>query len=90
MSTPYTRLWRCAGVRGGAPCLRTTRVPVDIVAERFAAGESIENIATDYGVPAANVAEAIRFVVDIKRPSLDSKAARARVAKLLPETRRRR
>lgn len=89
MSAPYTRLWRCEGVAGGAPCLRTTGILVRFVADRFAAGETPLAIADDYGVPEATILEAIRFGGDITGRRLTSQAAAARIARLLPVTRRR-
>lgn len=88
MSATFPYLWRCAGVSGGYPCLRTTGILVEFVAGRFAAGESIAALADAYGVPPVAVEDAIRLIVVAKRPSLESQRATAIVARVLPETRR--
>lgn len=48
-------------VKFGRPCISGTGIPTDIVAGRFQAGDTIEEIATDYGRPAKDIEEAIRF-----------------------------
>jgi uncharacterized protein (DUF433 family) len=45
----------------GRPCLSGTGIPTSIVAERFIAGETVEELAKDFGQPAASIDEAIRF-----------------------------
>ncbi len=45
----------------GKPVLTGTAVPTGIVAERFFAGESIEALSSDYGVPQDKVQAAIRW-----------------------------
>jgi len=49
-------------IMSGAPCLVPTRIPVYILAGRFAAGETVEFIADDYDLKVEDVLEAIRFV----------------------------
>jgi len=45
----------------GRPVLAGTGIPTDVVADRFLAGESIENLARDYGIEPAQVQEAVRY-----------------------------
>src|SRR5262249_41243756 len=45
----------------GRPCLAGTRIPTAILFERHQAGESITDLAADYGRPAHEVEEAIRY-----------------------------
>lgn len=48
-------------VQFGRPCLVGTGVPTTAVAERFAAGESIAEIAADYGREISEIEEAVRY-----------------------------
>jgi uncharacterized protein (DUF433 family) len=45
----------------GRPVLVGTGIPTDVVADRFLAGESIEDLARDYGIEPAQVQEAVRY-----------------------------
>jgi uncharacterized protein (DUF433 family) len=45
----------------GAPCVANRRIAVWIIAGRFAAGETISSIATDYAITNRDVRDAIRF-----------------------------
>jgi uncharacterized protein (DUF433 family) len=45
----------------GRPSLVGTGVPTDVIAERFFAGESMNDLAKDYGVTEKQVEEAIRY-----------------------------
>ena len=86
----FARLWRCATVRAGAPCIRTTAIEAEEVARRFVAGESVLQLATEYGISAASVEEALRLALYCRGTSLESKLAWSRIARVIPETRRRR
>jgi len=44
----------------GRPSLARSRVPVSIIAERFAAGESIEDLAADYACARLEIEEGLR------------------------------
>lgn len=44
----------------GRPVLTGTGIPTSVVAERFTAGESVEDLARDYGRNGAEIEEAIR------------------------------
>jgi uncharacterized protein (DUF433 family) len=60
----FPHLWRVTGVSGSAPCLRGTGILAGFVASRFAAGESIAELAEDYPhVSEAHIVDAIRLVV---------------------------
>lgn len=48
-------------IRWGRPVLVGTAIPVDDIAERKAAGESISSIAKDYGRPIPEIRSALRF-----------------------------
>jgi uncharacterized protein (DUF433 family) len=48
-------------IQFGRPCLTGTGIPVDVVLERFEAGDSIDELAADYDRPAREIEEAIRF-----------------------------
>jgi uncharacterized protein (DUF433 family) len=61
---PFPRLWRLPDLASGIlPCLRGTGVIASFAADLFAAGDSIERIAEEYGVPEATIIEAIRLAV---------------------------
>lgn len=45
----------------GRPVLAGTGIPTDILAERYAAGESVDELAEDYGCDRAAIEEAIRI-----------------------------
>lgn len=51
----------------GAPCVASRRIPVWILAGRFAAGETIEFIAEDHELEANDVLDAIRFTCWLSR-----------------------
>ena len=48
-------------VRFGRPCVTGTGVATDVIVDRFDAGDTIDEIARDYGRPARDIEEAIRF-----------------------------
>lgn len=67
------RLWRPAplilvnpAVQAGLPCLEGTRVTTDVLAGRFIAGESYEDIADDLMVSAEQVRAAVVFERDLE------------------------
>lgn len=45
----------------GRPCLVGTGIPVDVLVERFEAGDTIDLLAEDYGRDRQEIEEAIRF-----------------------------
>ena len=48
-------------IRTGRPVLRGTRVPVDIVVGRVAAGMAIQAVADEYGITEQDVYNALRY-----------------------------
>lgn len=48
-------------IMSGAPCVASRRIPVWVIAGRFAAGESINDIAADYELKRTEVVYALRF-----------------------------
>ena len=44
----------------GRPILAGTGIPTSVIAERYKAGESIDELAKDYGIPKSQIEEAIR------------------------------
>lgn len=52
-------------VSGGRPVIHNTRIAVEVVAERFDAGESIADLVEDYGCTAQDIEEAVRCELKI-------------------------
>lgn len=48
-------------VQFGRPVIRGTGIPVEVVADRFGAGESYEELAEDYGLTIRQVKDALRW-----------------------------
>jgi uncharacterized protein (DUF433 family) len=48
-------------IRFGDPCLAGTRIPTSIIMERYRAGDSSLELATDYKRPVDEIEEAIRY-----------------------------
>lgn len=48
-------------IQYGRPCIAGTGVPTDVVAQRFFAGEGMESLAADYGIPQQQIEDAIRY-----------------------------
>ena len=45
----------------GRPVLAASRIPVDVIADRYKAGESVDELAEDYGCQRLEIEEAIRY-----------------------------
>lgn len=90
MGNPYfeSTLQRVDGVSSGAVCLKGTGIMAEFVASRFAAGETAESIASDYGVPLCHVEAAIRLVLLVNGTALWSKRALKRLDQFVPMERR--
>jgi uncharacterized protein (DUF433 family) len=52
-------------ILGGRAVIRGTRIAVEVVAERYKAGESISDLACDYGRKAEEIEEAIRCELQV-------------------------
>lgn len=50
----------------GKPVISGTRIPTSIIAERYKTGETISNIAKDYGRKQVEIEEAIRCELELK------------------------
>ncbi len=48
-------------VQFGRACIAGTGIPTSIIAERYKAGDSIQQLAADYGQTTGNIEEAVRF-----------------------------
>lgn len=54
------------GVCGGKPCFSRTRIPVYIILEMMAAGNSMEEILKEYpNLSKAHIFEALRFAAEV-------------------------
>ena len=53
------------GISGGRAVITGTRIAVEVVAERYKVGESINELARDYGVKREGIEEAIRCELPI-------------------------
>ena len=53
--------------RFGRPLVAGTNLETAVVAERFKAGESWSELARDFGLNEASVAEAVRFETELRR-----------------------
>lgn len=84
---PWKQLRRWAGIRGGMPVFNNTGLSVDFVYSRWLAGESIAELALDYGLHPSVIEQGLREWsgrprnwrqrVEI-RPNLTAKRKRAR------------
>lgn len=59
----FGRLQRREGVKGGAVCFGDTGVTVEFVAGRFAAGESLDELAKDYNTDRRSIDAGMRLVI---------------------------
>lgn len=48
-------------VQFGRPCIAGTGIPTSVIAERYVAGDSIRELAQDYGQQGAAIEEALRY-----------------------------
>jgi uncharacterized protein (DUF433 family) len=46
--TQHPRITQDSGVMAGKPCIRDTRIPVDLILRKLAAGETRERLLADY------------------------------------------
>ena len=61
----------------GKPIIAATRIPVDLILEKLAAGDTIENLLDAYpGITKDNIAACLLFAADsIKHETIFSKAS---------------
>jgi uncharacterized protein (DUF433 family) len=52
-------------VRFGRPVIAGTRVPVDVVVGKLAAGMSVDEVADEYGIEAEDVRAALRYAATV-------------------------
>ena len=50
----------------GRPILRNCHIPTAMIAERYKAGESVDDLADDYGCPRRDIEEALRCELSMK------------------------
>ena len=51
----------------GKACISGTRVPVSVIVDNFAAGETAETIAVGYDVTVADVSAALQYAAELTR-----------------------
>jgi uncharacterized protein (DUF433 family) len=49
----------------GQPCIEGTRVPTSMIGARWTAGDTIRELAADYDLAEADVAEALRYELGV-------------------------
>ena len=49
------------GVMFGQPCIEGTRVPTSMIGARWTAGDTIRELAADYDLAEADIADALRY-----------------------------
>lgn len=59
----FPLLWRMDGIKGGQPCIRGTGIIAEVLAGMFAAGDSIQSIAVDYGIEEEAVIQCVRLML---------------------------
>lgn len=63
--TEHPYIVRVVGLCGGRPTIRGTRIPVQLIAALFKAGDAVEEILQNYPhLPAAAVYDAISYYLD--------------------------
>ena len=82
-------LQRMDGVSGGQVCLRDSGVLVEFIAGLYTAGESIIDLAKNYGRKPEDIEAAIRLVLYARGCNLSSKRAATRVDRVIPLLRNR-
>ena len=55
------------GIQGGAPVIRGTRVPVSVLLDAVAAGDSVDDVALAYRVTAEQVRAALAYAAELVR-----------------------
>jgi uncharacterized protein (DUF433 family) len=78
-----SHIWRKVGIKSGRPCIRNTGILVEIVVERFVAGESIAEIAEDFSISPEAILHAIRLALYARGIFLDTQPAVAKVERVI-------
>lgn len=52
-------------VQSGKPVIQGTRVPVSVIVGAVAAGDSVEEVARDYGITAEDVRAALSYAANL-------------------------
>ena len=50
----------------GRPVVSRKRIPTSVLGERYQAGDSVDDLASDYGCPRLEIEEGIRCEFDLK------------------------
>jgi uncharacterized protein (DUF433 family) len=50
-----------SGIVSGRPAIEGTRIPTAVIAQRFRAGETADDLATDYKLPPETIEAAIKY-----------------------------
>lgn len=80
----WRRLARDRNVCWGDVTIRSRRIAVGVVVERFTAGDTIEDLCAEFDIEPADVFDAIRFVLFISGASLDTDRADKKINRLFP------
>jgi uncharacterized protein (DUF433 family) len=65
----FDRITLNPAMLGGKPCVAGTRISVQFVLERLSAGESLEQIASDYRQNIDDLKQAVRFAASFMSAS---------------------
>jgi uncharacterized protein (DUF433 family) len=61
----HPRITQSPGVMGGKPCIKGTRIPVDIIVDYIASGDTIAEVLEGYpDLTEADVRAALAFAAD--------------------------
>lgn len=52
-------------IKGGKPVITGTRVPVEVILGHLAAGESVETVASEYGITREDVLAALAYAAEL-------------------------
>ena len=65
MSEIANRITVDPAIKGGKPVITGTRVPVDVILGHLAAGDSVETVATEYGITRHDVLAALAYAAQL-------------------------
>ena len=52
-------------IKGGKPVIKGTRVPVEVILGHLAAGDSVETVASEYGITREDVLAALAYAAEL-------------------------